>query len=338
MTLGDKIKFGRKKLGLSKKDFASKLNISLEKMDLIENNQIELNEEEMNNIANILDMNIDYLKGQDLNNISNNCENTSDISQVEKEDINESCEDNEIDNKKRKRNFIIITVVSAVAIASFATFGGIFIQNAINYNNLSNYISSYLPSKNNDIEKSLSGIILKYKDSETIEREYKSIKNYTNNIKANISSDYFTSLSSTVSKYNRTYLNNICNVVNSYQGSKKWDMSTYFNSLCVPKIINGGKFRCKNVLVHFEWTYKSGSFELETTVPKPAGVTSDYISYYRVSYDSNVNKMHFYIIDKRGKQYNYFDVSGLFYDKSIQKLCYNVLYYRNNQNYTYLFV
>lgn len=61
MTLGEKIQLGRKKTNLSKEDFASILNISLEVVDAIESDRYVPDTKTMVQISNILNLSLDYL-------------------------------------------------------------------------------------------------------------------------------------------------------------------------------------------------------------------------------------------------------------------------------------
>lgn len=61
MTLGEKIELGRKKNGLSKEDFASILNISLEVANAIEDNKYLPDTKLMIEISNVLNLSLDYL-------------------------------------------------------------------------------------------------------------------------------------------------------------------------------------------------------------------------------------------------------------------------------------
>ena len=61
MTLGEKIELGRKKNGLSKEDFASILNISLEVVNAIEDNRYLPDTKLMIEISNVLNLSLDYL-------------------------------------------------------------------------------------------------------------------------------------------------------------------------------------------------------------------------------------------------------------------------------------
>ena len=61
MTLGEKIELGRKKNGLSKEDFASILNISLEVVNAIEDNKYLPDTKLMIEISNVLNLSLDYL-------------------------------------------------------------------------------------------------------------------------------------------------------------------------------------------------------------------------------------------------------------------------------------
>ena len=61
MTLGEKIKIGRKKNNLSKEDFAGILNISLDTVDSIENDEFIPETNKLKEISNVLEISLDYL-------------------------------------------------------------------------------------------------------------------------------------------------------------------------------------------------------------------------------------------------------------------------------------
>ena len=278
-----------------------------------------------------IDDNIKQEAYQKLNVLKNDCKNIKsydDLNKFNKEV--KKC----IPKKKRSRKRItLLIVILSLIIASFGSLGGILINDGINYKIAVDNISTYKVSNNETIEKSLYRICFNYDGIDKLKEEYNVVKNCTSKISANISTNYGNYLNKTISKNNRKYLTEMFIKINLNNGSNKWYLGNYLSTICIPSIINDEYLTYASL--RLKWTYYSSGFEMETNLPFPRNVNTSKVTGCRLIYNTNENKMYFYLMYSNGYSYEYFNINNLTYNKKNGKFYVDVYSFYYKKTYSF---
>ena len=223
---------------------------------------------------------------------------------------------------KPKQIVAILITVSTIIIAIAGTTGGLYYQTEINYKEVLNNISTYKTDKNQTIENSLNKVLFNYQKSSQIKKEFKTVKECSQNIYVHIASNWYVSVSNDASDKNREYLYKMVNCV-YYNSSNEWNLDYFIKDVCIPKLINNGIL--SNGSEYLKWTYDDGKNNLTTNISSLNGSSS---IKYSVTYDTGSNKL-FFNIEFGNYSFSSFDISNLTFDKTTKEFKVDIYFYYN---------
>ena len=223
---------------------------------------------------------------------------------------------------KPKQIVAILITVSTIIIAIAGTTGGLYYQTEINYKEVLNNISTYKTDKNQTIENSLNKVLFNYQKSSQIKKEFKTVKECSQNIYVHIASNWYVSVSNDASDKNREYLYKMVNCV-YYNSSNEWNLDYFIKDVCLPRFINNATL--SNGSDYLKWTYDDGKNNLITNISSLNGSSS---IKYSVTYDTGSNKL-FFNIEFGNYSFSSFDISNLTFDKATKEFKVDIYFYYN---------